>query len=385
MSFVPKFFVFSITFILLGTSKNLHVYAKFRHHFRGVLEMLKTSLFAASEREEKLNKHGDVLQTLEGHVDFVAIALSVDKAAPRSGGKKGGRPPFPTALMIRVLVVQQMFNLSDEQMEYQLLDRLSFQRFVGLRHSSQIPDRTTIWTFKERLIRAGASDCLFESVQAQLTTQGYVAREGHMVDASLVPVPIQRICSVEKKLLKEQAMPVGWSPSKRRQKDMDATWTKKHGKSYFGFKVTANVDNRYKLIRKIKVSTASSHDTNHLEDVLDVANTSTDIYADKGYADKARETRLKEEGFRPQIQHKAKRGKAISACQKKRNHRISKTRVRVEHPFAALAQMGGKLMRSIGLERAEFNINCKVAVYNMRRLSFLKISETAPLCSRVAP
>jgi len=346
--------------------------------------MLKTSLFAASEREAKLNKHGDILQLLAEHIDFDAIALSVDKASPRPLRKKGGRPPFPTELMVRVLVVQQMFNLSDEQMEYQLLDRLSFQRFVGLRHSSQIPDRTTIWLFKERLTKLGATACIFESVQEQLTAQGYVARAGHMVDASLVPVPIQHVRSAEKKLLKEHAMPVGWSTSKRRQKDMDATWTKKHGKSYYGFKVTANVDNRYKLIRKIKVTTASSHDTNHLDDVLDVANTSKDLYADKGYASKGREKRLKQDGFRPHIQHKAQRGKSISACQEKRNHRISKTRVRVEHPFAGLAQMGGKLLRSIGLERAEFNINCKVAVYNMRRLIFLKTSGVAPLRSRIA-
>jgi transposase, IS5 family len=346
--------------------------------------MIKRSLFASSEREAKLNQHGDILQDLEVYVDFTSIALSVDRAAPRPERKKGGRPPFPTELMVRVLVVQQTFNLSDEQMEYQLLDRLSFQRFVGLRHSSQIPDRTTIWIFKERLIKAGALSCIFDAVQEQLNTHGYVAREGHMVDASLVPVPIQHVRKEEKALIKEQAVPADWSASKRRQKDTDATWTKKHGKSYFGFKVTANTDKSYKLIRKIKVTTASSHDTNHLDDVLDVSNTSKDLYADKGYADKARETRLKEDGYRPHIQRKAKKGKPMSECQKKRNHRIAKTRVRVEHPFAALAQMGGKLLRSIGLERAEFNLHCKTAVYNMRRLCFLKRSGVAPLRSRVA-
>jgi len=111
-----------------------------------------------------------------------------------------------------------------------------------------------------------------------------------MIDASLVPVPTQRIHRDEKALVKQQSMPADWSPSKRRQKDIDATWTKKHGKSFFGFKVTANTDKRYKLIRKIKVTTASSHDTNHLEAVLDQGNTSKDIYADKGYANKGRET-----------------------------------------------------------------------------------------------
>ncbi|PHV11468.1 transposase, partial [Chitinimonas sp. BJB300] len=110
--------------------------------------MIKSSLFASEEREAKLDQLGDALKVLGTHVDFAALAADIDRAAPRPSRARGGRPPFPTELMVRVLLVQQLFNLSDEQMEFQLLDRLSFQRFVGLRSSSQIPDRTTIWTFK---------------------------------------------------------------------------------------------------------------------------------------------------------------------------------------------------------------------------------------------
>nr|WP_310144721.1 transposase [Burkholderia ambifaria] len=104
--------------------------------------MIKVSLFAEQERETKLDKIGDALSKLGEHVDFAALAEEIDEAVPRPGGERGGRPPFPTELMVRVLVVQQLYNLSDEQMEFQLLDRLSFQRFVGLRQSSQAPDRT---------------------------------------------------------------------------------------------------------------------------------------------------------------------------------------------------------------------------------------------------
>lgn len=103
---------------------------------------------------------------LDQHVNFAALAQSVDHTAPRPSRQRGGRPPFPIELMVRVLLIQQLFNLSDEQMEFQLLDRLSFHRFVGLRTSSQIPDRTTIWTFKERLIKAGASETVFDAVTA---------------------------------------------------------------------------------------------------------------------------------------------------------------------------------------------------------------------------
>ena len=332
---------------------------------------MKPNLFAAQEREAKLTKLGDALQVLERHVDFAALASAVDEAAPRPGRERGGRPPFPTEVMVRILLIQQLFNLSDEQMEFQLLDRLSFQRFAGLRDSSQIPDRTTIWTFKERLIKAGASESVFEAVNRQLARHGYIARGGQMVDASIVQAPKQSLNKEEKAIVAENAMPADWPPAKRRQKDTDARWTKKHGKSYFGYKLSANADKRYKLIRKIKVSTSSEHDTLHFEDVLDPSNTSRDVYADKGYVDGEREARLTGQGWRMHIQRKGTKDKAISATQEQRNKRIARTRARVEHIFAGLAQMGDKVVRSIGLARATLHLNWKAAAYNLRRLCYL--------------
>jgi transposase, IS5 family len=335
--------------------------------------MMKPNLFAAQEREAKLSKLGDALQVLERHVDFAAMAASVDKAAPRPGRERGGRPPFPTEVMVRILLIQQLFNLSDEQMEFQLLDRLSFQRFAGLRDSSQIPDRTTIWAFKERLIKAGASESVFEAVNRQLARHGYIARGGQMIDASIVQAPRQSLNKEEKSIVVEDnAMPMDWSPPKRRQKDLDARWTKKHGKSYFGYKLSANVDKRCKLIRKIKISTASEHDTLHFEDVLDPANTSRDIYADKGYVNYKREERLVSQGYRMHIQRKGSKDKPLSEAQQRRNRRIASPRARVEHVFAGMAQLGGKMLRSIGLARATLHLNWKAAAYNLRRLCYLK-------------
>lgn len=334
--------------------------------------MIKSSLFAAEEREEKLNKLGDALRVMEQHVDFAALAAEVDRVAPRPGRERGGRPPFPTEVMVRVLLIQQLFNLSDEQMEFQLLDRLSFQRFVGLRTSSQIPDRTTIWTFKERLIKAGASESIFDAVNQQLSRHGYIARGGQMIDASIVQVPKQSLNKDEKELVWQEAMPIEWNPAKRRQKDTDARWTKKHGKSYYGYKVSANADKRYKLVRKIKISTASEHDTMHFEEVLDASNNCRTVYADKGYVDHKREEKLTAQGLNMQIQRKGAKDNPLSEAQKRRNRRIAKTRARIEHVFAGLAQLGGKVLRSIGLARATLHLNWKVAAYNLQRLVYLK-------------
>lgn len=334
--------------------------------------MIKESLFAAEEREAKLDRLGDVLQVMEKHIDFKALAAEIDRAAPRPGRERGGRPPFPTELMVRALILQHLYNLSDDQMEYQVLDRLSFQRFLGLRRSSQIPDRTTFWTFRERLTAAKAGDALFEAVNRQLARHGYIARGGQIVDASLIPTPRQHLTAEERELIKAQATPADWKPAQRRQKDTEATWTRKHGQSYFGYKLSISADKRYKLIRRLKVSTAREHDTLHLEDVLDRTNTSRDLYGDKGYVDGEREARLKSTGWRVHIQRKAQKGKPLSACQERRNTRIARVRARVEHVFAAMEQMGGKLLRWIGLGRATFQLTAKAATYNLRRLCSLK-------------
>ena len=334
--------------------------------------MMRPSLFAAQERDAKRNKLGDTLQVLDKHVDFAALAAEVDQAAPRPDRSRGGRPPFPTEVMVRILLLQQLFNLSDEQMEFQLLDRMSFLRFTRLIDTSQIPDRTTIWTFKERLIMAGASESVFDAVNRQLAKHGYIARGGQIIDASIVQVPKQSLNKDEKSIAENDAMPAEWSPPKRRQKDIEARWTKKHGKSYFGYKLSANADKRYKLIRKLKVSTASEHDTNHFEDVLDAANTSRAVLADKGYVDGEREARLANAGWRMFIQRKGGKDKPLSETQEGRNRRIAKTRARVEHVFAGLAQLGGKTLRSIGLAGATLHLNWKAATYNLKRLCYLK-------------
>ncbi len=149
-----------------------------------------------------------------------------------------------------------------------------------------------------------------------------------MIDASIVQTPKQSINKEEKSIVAENAMPADWSPAKRRQKDVEAHWTKKHGKSYFGYKLSANADKRDKVIRKIEISTACEHGTLHFEEVINPANTSRDIYADKGYVNGWREMRLKGQGWRMHIQHKGSKDKPISEAQQRQNKRITKTRAR---------------------------------------------------------
>jgi IS5 family transposase len=332
---------------------------------------IKNDLFAADHHRQQIDKLGDPLTEIGKHIDFSALAAEVDRVAPRPVSPQGGRPPYPTETMVRILVLKRLYNLSDEQMEYQLLDRMSYQRFCGLAHATNIPDRTTIWTFENRIGEAGAK-ALFDGVTSQLLKKGFIARGGQIIDATLVPAPKQHNSKGEKELIDQKAMPADWKPAKRRQKDIDATWTKKHGKSYFGYKLSVSVDKKYKLIRRMVTDTASTHDSLHFDAVLDPANTSRAVYADRGYPSEAREAQLKRDGYRNHIQRKGHVNKPLSECLQRRNHGIAKTRARVEHVFASVEQMGGKFIRTIGQTRANFVMTMLACCYNLKRLVYLQ-------------
>lgn len=330
---------------------------------------IKTDLFADQHHKQTIDRLGDPLTEIEGCIDFVALATEVDRIVPRPVSAQGGRPAFPTETMIRILILKRLYNLSDEQMEYQLLDRMSYKRFCGLAQATNIPDRTTVWVFENRIGERGAK-ALFDGVTTQLLKKGYIARGGQIVDATLVPAPKQHFTKDDKEQLKQDAMPAHWKSAKRRQKDLDATWTKKHGKSHHGYKLSVNVDKQHKFIRKIVTDTASTHDSQHFEAVMDLSNTSRDVYADRGYPSEDRESWLRANGYRNRIQRKGHRNKPLSKTQQGRNQRIAKTRARVEHVFAGIEQLGGKLIRTIGQARANFAMTMMAACYNVKRLAY---------------
>lgn len=152
------------------------------------------SLFADQEREAKLDSLGDPLALLDKHVDFAALAAEIDRWAPRPSRAKGGRPSYPTELMTRLLVLQQLFNLSDEQMEFQLLDRMSFQRFAGLKHSGRVPDRNTIWVFRERLVQANVEHQIFAGYTEQTVDERIRNAER---DIAFLESPVQKVTDFE--------------------------------------------------------------------------------------------------------------------------------------------------------------------------------------------
>ena len=340
--------------------------------------MGQMGFFDADKRLDALSAKGDPLEAISGLVpwenfraDIEAVVLTPEDEKKSNAGRK----PADVLVMFRMLVLASLYNLADEQVEYQVRDRLSFTRFLKLGFEDRIPDGTTLWLFREKLTKAGLIDKLFERFGQHLEAKGYIARGGQMVDATIVPVPTQRNTRDENETVKAGKTPKAWDkkPAKNRQKDKDARWTKKHGKSYFGYKNHVNADARHKLIRAFDVSDASVHDSQKLDGLLSRANTSVEVYADSAYRSAATEAALAARGFKSRIHVRASRNHPLSKAQEAANTAKSRVRARIEHVFGAQENApGGRLVRTIGIVRARAKIGLQNLAYNIRRLVSLE-------------
>ena len=332
--------------------------------------------FDLTHRYDALSQQGDPLEPLAQHIPWARFRKTLEKSLSRSRRQKGGRPPFAAVLMFKVLVLQALYNLSDDQMEYQIRDRLSFMRFLGLDLHQRIPDAKTIWLFRETLAQAGVIERLFTQFDTYLATQGLQARGGQLIDASLIPVPIQRNTREENATIKAGDCPAEWDaqPAKRRQKDTQARWTVKHGVSHYGYKNHVNVDKHHKLIRRYTVTDAAVHDSQVLDEVLRAKTAGRDVWADAAYRSHEIETQLKRRKLRSRIQYKGYRDTPLTARQKDTNRRRARIRARVEHVFGHhVMAMGGTLLRTIGQVRARAKIGVKNLTYNFQRFLMLRV------------
>ena len=329
---------------------------------------MQSGFFDHQERLELLERLGDPLPKLERTVDWGGFRVRLANVYKHSEPSKGGRPPFDSVLMFKVLVLQQFYNLSDDQTEFQIRDRYSFCRFLGLSPEGRVPDAKTIWVFRERLKKLSLMDALFDELLAQIDTAGFTAHKGQIIDAALVPVPIQRNTRDENARIKVGAVPEDWQENKRRQKDVQARWTKKHGKSHYGYKNHISVDRQHKVIRKYSVTSAEVHDSQLLAELLDETNSSGDVWADSAYRSAEHEQMLRGANYRSRIHRKGNRHRPLNEREQQANRNRSEVRARVEHVFA---QQTRRLIRTIGLARATVRISMMNLVYNMRRLAWL--------------
>ena len=244
--------------------------------------------FDLSDRYASLDARRDPLVEIDAVVPWEEFRPTLERAWRKPDAERksrAGRKPMDAVLMFKTLVLSALYNLSDDRIEYQVRDRLSFMRFPGLGLEDRVPDAKTVWLYREGLAQAGLVESLFSQFDGFLSRQGYIARGGQILDASIVPVPRNHNTRDENRTIKNGKVPQDWSgtPAKRSQKDTDARWTRKHGKSHYGYRNHVNVDRRHKLVRRYHVTDAALHDSQAVDFLLMRGNTGSGVWADAAY------------------------------------------------------------------------------------------------------
>jgi IS5 family transposase len=347
--------------------------------------MKQISLFDEMKALERLSQLGDKLEWLDKVMDWKIFRGLLDGAKPdKSKSTKGGRPPYPNILMFKIMILQSLFNVSDEQAEYQINDRLSWKRFLGLTLSEKAPDRTTIWEFREMLVISGLYDKLFTLFTLKMTEIGVITRKGSIVDASFEEAPRQRNTREENRIIKEENdIPEEWlkeeNANKLAQKDVDARWTKKNDEKYFGYKNHIKCDADSKMIVEWRVTDASVHDSQMIMALIDSFDLK--LWADSAYV--GEEIRNRILGIYPEIKlyinEKGYKNKPLTDEQKASNREKSRVRSRVEHIFGHMASTAsGFTVRTIGIMRAECVIVMKNLAYNISRYATMRKMKNTP-------
>ena len=247
--------------------------------------MAQMGFFDIENRYAALDAKNDPLVKVNAAVPWEAFRSRLERVWRKPADKRksnAGCKPWDAIVMFKAIILCALYNLSDDQIEYQMRDRLSFVRFLGLTLEDKVPDAKTVWLYREQLSQAGLIDALFEDFDGYLKSQGYQAMGGQIIDASIVAVPMQRNRRDDNEQIKRGETPEAWAdkPAKRRQKDRDARWTKKHGKSHYGYKNHVTIDRRHKLIRRYRVTDAAVHDSQVIEELLTSDNTASGVWAD---------------------------------------------------------------------------------------------------------
>lgn len=337
-------------------------------------------LFADISFQQAPDQLGDPLQAVQQYIDFESFRPTIEtvlQQAKRKQGKdsRASRPAMDPVLMFKVLFLQRLYGLSDSQTEFMILDRNSFQRFLGIVNPKDVPDRNTIWLYRERFTKLNLMQRLFDEFHQRLLEQGMICQEGKMIDASFVVAPKQRNTRQENQLIKQGKGSELWKerPRKKCQKDIDARWTKKAGQSYYGYKAHVKADIRSKFIDAVQATPANVHDSQVVETLLDESDAGQPLYADSGYCGREQEEIISKHGMQPQVCEKGYRNKKLTEEQKVRNREMFKKRCRIEHIFGFMeGSMKGLVVRSVGIVRAAANVLITALVYNVMRYVQIK-------------
>jgi len=267
--------------------------------------------FTLRKLYQKIHKLGDRLAKIEPLIDWEAFTPIIQPLYDNQG-PQGGRPNIDPVVMVKMLVLQAWYGLSDPELERQANDRISFHRFLGF--PDVIPDATTVWLFRERLAETGKDKLVWAELQRQLDEKGLRVKKGVVQDASFITSDPGK-----------HGKPRGEEARTRRSRD--GTWAKKGSKSYYGFKLHAKMDVDRDLIRDLETTTASVHDSQ-----VDLSLPGEVVYLDKAYFG------VEIRGFSAAMR-RGVRGRPLDIWDRLRNRRINRKRAPGERPFAVIKRV----------------------------------------------
>lgn len=265
-----------------------------------------------------------------------------------------GRKPYEPLAMLKALYLASLYDLSDPQMEEMLIDRVSFRLFCGFSLTAGTPDETTLCRFRNDCAAAGVLTAAFEDVNRQLADKGLIVRKGTLMDATIVTAASR-----------QPPITAGSKPGLLREPG--ASFTRKGGKSYFGYRLHVGTDAGSNLIRRLAFTPAHINESS-VADAL-VCGDEKAIYADKGYENRKRRAALKARGIKDRIMHRSHKNQpALPHWQARRNRLIAPKRAPVEAVFGSFKRLYGRArVRYCNFLHNLADFYRLATVYNLRR------------------
>lgn len=290
------------------------------------------------------------LSKIDALIDWSPIEAIAKKLRPGVDG----RPPYPALTMVKALYLQALYDLSDPGLEAALLDRLSFRRFCGLALDETTPDETTILRFRHAAAEAGTMQLCFAEINRQLEAKGLMLKKGTLMDATLV--------AATHNPPKFEAGPGASHP-----REPGASWTKKNGRSHFGYKAHIGMDQHSGLVRRAVLTGAKTYESEVADQLISWDEGS--VYGDKAYPQKRRRAALKEAGIKDRIaKRRHKSEPPLSPRQQLRNDLIARHRAPVEGVFSQMKRFyGWSRTRCHTLARNAADLFATLAVFNLKR------------------
>ena len=317
--------------------------------------------FILKEKYKKVQGLGDRLELMKLQINwkpFVSIIADVFD----DNDETGGRPHTDELVIVRCMLLQAWYGLSDPELEYQCHDRISFWNFIGF--DQRIPDFSTIWRARDRLKERGKEQLIWDELQRQLDEKGYEVKKGVIQDATFIHADAGRTRIQKEKKAKKEGKTIEYTERQKSHIDRDGTFAVKNGQVHYGYKDHVKTDTDYHLIRDYDISTASLHDS----EVNLVEEDDSAAWRDKGYFGKPLPESVKDYTMK-----RGTKSRKLNGGEQLRNKAISRVRAPGERPFSVVKRTFHNDRTNVKtLERVIVKEMFKFFAYNLYQLVTLE-------------